>query len=105
METRTKMATLRQSATEYVPKETKNISDLKEVWTEMDIQVRQYTKAETGETFKVNVIVVDGEDYRVPNIVLKNIKDLLEETPGMVKFKVKKTGEGMKTSYTVIPLE
>jgi hypothetical protein len=48
---------------------------------------------------------VNGEEYRVPDSVLKALKDNLEVNPKLGWFKVKKTGEGLKTNYTVIPLQ
>ena len=49
-------------------------------------------------------IVIDGEDYRVPVSVLKSLKAILEARPEVKNIKVSKTGEGLKTEYTVIPL-
>jgi hypothetical protein len=100
-----KMATIRKSAKEYVSKTTKNISELKEVNTEMDISEKTFNK-EDGTEFTINVIEVDGEEYRVPASVLKQLKVLIEQKPGMTKFKVMKTGSGKNdTSYQVIPLD
>jgi len=48
---------------------------------------------------------VDDEEYRVPTSVLKSLKVILEDKPDLKFFKVKKTGEGLKTEYTVIPSE
>jgi len=35
---------------------------------------------------------------------LKSLKAILEENPNLKDFKVKKSGTGMSTEYTVIPL-
>lgn len=51
------------------------------------------------------MIVVDGEDYRMPTSVLKNLKAILVEKPELKEFKVSKSGEGLKTAYTVITLD
>ncbi len=54
--------------------------------------------------FPFKYIEIEGEKYKVPISVLMNLKVILEENPNLKKFKVKKTGEGMDTKYTVIPL-
>ena len=53
---------------------------------------------------KQKVAIINKERYRVPNSVLKQLKVLLEDNSNMKKFKVKKTGQGLNTDYTVIPL-
>jgi hypothetical protein len=58
-----------------------------------------------GKEFSIQVIEVDGEEYRVPVSVVKQLKEQLAENSGMTKFKVRKSGEGMNTSYTVVPLD
>lgn len=96
------MATIRESAQGYEPPQTRNISELKSVNTEMDIQHKVVGEGESA--FEYDYIVKDGEEYRVPKSVLKQLKTQLEENPEATEFKVKKTGEGMKTEYTVILL-
>ncbi|KKK73592.1 hypothetical protein LCGC14_2892300, partial [marine sediment metagenome] len=59
---------------------------------------------EGADAFSYNFMVVAGEEYRVPNSVLKQLKKHLEANPKLEKFKVAKEGEGLKTEYTVIPL-
>ena len=98
-----KMATIRQMAKKYESKTTKNISELKSVSTELDIREKEFTDQD-GKLFKIKTAEINGEEYRIPDSVLKQLKDLIEEKPDMTEFKVKKTGEGLKTSYTVIPL-
>jgi len=82
----------------------KNIADLEKVPVDLVIEEREFTK-EDGSTFKVKVVVLNEEDYRVPTSVLKSLKAILEEKPDLRFFKVKKTGEGLKTEYTIITLE
>lgn len=97
------MTTLSEEALTYVPPTTKNISELKEVKVDMDVLEKTGTNAD-GEEFKYKYVEVDGEEYRVPNSVLKQIKAQLEENAKLERFKVKRDGEGKKTVYTVIPL-
>lgn len=97
------MGTLKDEAREYKPTETaKNIAELNSISTDLVVEDDSYEYE--GKEIKQKVIVVDGEKYRVPVSVLKSLKVILEESPGLKNFKVKKTGEGMKTDYTVIPL-
>lgn len=99
-----KMVTIRESAEKYEQIKTKNISELKEVNTEMDIKTKEFTN-KAGEIVKYEYIIVDGEEYRVPVSVKQQLKEMLEENEAMTKFKVRKSGEGMKTKYTVIGLD
>ena len=95
---------LKQEAEEYVPPTTKNITELEKVSVDTDVVEKEYSK-DDGSTFTVKVITVDGEDYRVPITVIKSLKVILKEKPGLKYFKVARSGEGFKTVYTVITLE
>lgn len=92
------MATLSEEAKEYKPSLIKNIADLESVSVELQIQQEKEVE------FPYNFVMVNGERYRVPVSVLKDLKVLLEENPNLKKIKVKKVGEGMNTTYTTIPL-
>lgn len=98
------MASLKDTAKDFVPKQTKNIADLDIV----DISVEIFNDGKgidnDDKEFTYSYIVVNSEEYRVPNSVLGQLKDLLSENDKLTKFKVKKSGEGLKTRYTVIPI-
>lgn len=96
------MATIAETANEYVPSETKNISDLDCVSVKCEIEKRTY-KEGTQDEFTVNVIIVDEILYRIPNSVISQIKALSEDEY-FENFKVLKTGTGMQTKYTVKPI-
>jgi len=98
------MASIAEKAKEFVPAQTKNIAELDKVSTSSNITEKVF-KEGTEDEFRVNVINVDGEDYRVPSTVLANLKDILVVKPGLQFFKVTKSGSGLQTKYTVIPLE
>lgn len=98
------MPNIMDEAMAYEPPQTKNIADLEVVPTNLEVEEREFTK-DDGTTFKIKVAIVKGEDYRVPTSVLKSLKAILEEKPELKFFKVKKTGEGLKTEYTVITLD
>jgi len=98
-------------AMEYSPQQkTKNIADLQEVSTELEIEDDSYeymdkaTKQPKSVTQKV--IVVNGEKYRVPVTVIQQLKIILEDNPNLKRFKVKRSGSTKDdTKYQVIPLQ
>ena len=98
------MAKIIDEAMAYEPQQTKNIADLDVVNVNSEIVAKDYKDSE-GKPFTLKVITIDGEDYRVPVSVLKALKTILEDKPSIKHFKVKKSGEGLKTEYVVIPLE
>jgi hypothetical protein len=98
------MTTIRSAAKGYVSPETKSICDLPKVSTEIDIQHKIVNK-DTPDQFEYDFIVVGKQEYRVPKVVLKQLKAQLEAKPSSVAFKVTKKGEGMKTEYFVIMLD
>lgn len=95
--------TIGEAASHYETPTTKNITDLKVVSTSFPLEDRE-GKDKEGETFKYKVVVVEGEDYRVPNSVIGNLKAILEKKPNLKEFSVSSTGSGMDRRYTVIPL-
>jgi len=97
------MGTLGEEASQYEPPKTKNITDLKVVSTSFPLEDRE-GKDNDGKVFKYKVIVIEGEEYRVPTSVIGSLKVILEKKPDLKEFSVSKTGSGMDTRYTVIPL-
>jgi hypothetical protein len=102
------MTSLQEVAENYEPHRTANIADLEEFDISEPIEEREGTDKE-GKTFKYNVLVRDGQEYRVPNTVLETLKGILEANAKHDKkvttFSVEKTGEGMGTKYQVVTLE
>ena len=100
------MGTIKSEAQAYKPKATKNIADLPAVTTDLQIEDDSFEVEKDGKTkvVKTKVIVIDGEKYRCPDSVLRDLKSILEEKPDLKTFKVKRSGSGLDTSYTVIPL-
>ena len=104
------MTKLNAFAKDYEPaSKTKNIADLKEVSTEIDLIDDEFkvtdkvTKQE--KIVKQKVIVVENEKYRVPASVIAQLKVILEDNPECNKFKDKKSGTTIDdTRYQVIPL-
>lgn len=101
------MAKLKDEAMAYEPKQTMNIADLDKVSIDLDIEDDEFeTTDDEGKAkmVKQKVAIIEGKKYRVPNSVLNQLKILLEDNPNLNNFKVKKTGQGFSTDYTVIPL-
>jgi hypothetical protein len=95
---------LRETAKAYEPQSTHNVAELEAVSLEATIEERK-AKDKEGKEFSYHVVLVAGEEYRVPATVLKDIKAIMSAKPTLKTIKVIKKGEGMKTQYTVIPLE
>lgn len=95
---------IREAALAYQSKTTLNICDLQEVSTTLEIRHKTGTK-EDGETFEYKYIVVDEKEYRLPDQMLKSLQDVLTVRPECKRFRPVKTGEGLKTRYTAVPLD
>jgi len=98
------MATIGEEAKAYEPQRMKNIADLEVVSIKQDIK-KETRKDKSGEDYTVSFLVIDNEEYRVPNSVLEQVQIFLVEKPDMTTFKVTKKGEGLNTSYQVVPLD
>jgi len=100
------MVTIKDFAKEYEPKKTRIITDLEIVnLSTVPVEEREGRDKDTGKPYKYNVGIVDNEEYRIPDTVMKDIKTILEAKPNLKTVKVIKKGQGMGTTYTVIPLE
>ena len=108
MEEKRNMANLKDAAKEYEPSQkTKNIADLPKVSTDLELvdDSFEFTKGDETKTVNQKVVVVDDEKYRVPATVLQQLRVLLEDSPNLRFFKVKKSGTTKEdTRYQVIPI-
>jgi hypothetical protein len=95
---------LKESALAYQPKTAKNITELKSVDITLAMQVETGKDSE-GEEYSYQYVEVAGEKYRVPDSVLKQLKEIGKIRPNLRNFVVTKTGEGRLTKYQVIPLD
>ena len=101
------MAKLGEYAKEHVSAiATKNITDLPSVSVDIELEDDSFEFEKDGETKVVNqkVIIINDEKFRVPTSVINQLKVHLEDNPNMKNFKVRASGSGMDTRYTVIPL-
>lgn len=98
------MVSLRESAKAFVPQTTKNIAELEAVSLDVPITEKSGVSKD-GQPFSFHVATIAGEEYRVPSSVLNDIKAIMTAKPSLKTIKVIKKGQGMNTSYTVVPLE
>ena len=98
------MSTIGEEAKAYEPQRMKNIVDLEAVSVQQEFK-KEDRLDQTKEKYTVSFIVIDNEEYRVPNSVLEQLQTLIKEKPDMTSFKVSKKGEGLNTTYQVIPLD
>ena len=101
------MASIKETAQNFVPKKVKNISELQEISTDCEVfhDGKGYDSKEDKE-FTYSYILLNNEQYRVPSSIIGQLKVQLEEKPHLKKFKVKRTGEGRTgTKYTLITLD
>lgn len=102
------MATLKDEALAYEPKQTKNIADLDKFDISEAVEIRKGTN-DRDEEYQYYVLVRDKEDYRIPNSVMDTIKNLIKANAKHDKkikyLSVEKTGDGMKSRYSVITLD
>lgn len=92
----------------YESSKTKNIADLPEVSTDLEVMDDQFEtidqKTNQPKIVKQKVCSLNGVNYRIPVSVFEQLKILLEDNPGLKRFKVKKSGTGMETKYQCIPI-
>ena len=96
--------TIREAAKTYVPKSAKNITELDKIDANLLIQI-EVGEDSQGEAYSFNYIEINGDKYRVPDSVLKDLQSILKKKPDLKTFSVSKSGEGRQTRYTVIPLD
>ncbi len=100
------MATIKEAAQTYEQKRMKNIADLEVVKTDIEIVENEERTDQEKKPYTISYCVLDGDEYRIPAIVLEQLKQILKEKPDLKTFKVNKTGEGkFGTKYQVIALD
>jgi hypothetical protein len=98
------MSSIKESAKNFVSKQTKNIAELKSVEVDL-VLLDGKGRDKDGKEFLYKYVEVDGDEYRVPDKVLKDLKAILEKKPSLKTFSVSKQGTGYNTAYTVIPMD
>jgi len=93
---------IKTKANETKEIKTLNIADLEIVSVNQEIKSKSGTTKE-GEVFTYDFVEVDGQEYRVPKSVLFQIKAHLKVNPKIEAVQIVKEGEGLQTTYVVIP--
>lgn len=101
------MGSIKDEASVYEESKARNISELPKI--PVGLAVEEFSGVTTDENgeekpFKYKFFEFEGNRYRLPVSVLKQLKAQLDENLDLEFFKVRKSGEGLKTEYTVIPL-
>lgn len=94
------MSSFKETAQEYIPKQTLNIVDLDKVDLSLPIEDRIGKDLE-GKEFSYKVLVANEQEYRVPNSVLEEVKKILELKPDVKFIRAVKQGSGLNTRYSV----
>jgi len=98
------MTSIKEAAKGYIPKATKNVAELQSVSVDLALfEGKGFDR--DGKEYLYQYIEVEGENYRVPDKVLADLKAILEKKPTLKSFSVTKKGTGLNTQYTVIPLD
>ena len=98
------MTSIGEEAKAYEPQRMKNIADLEAVSVKQEFH-KATRKDKDKKDYNVSFIIIEGEEHRVPNSVLEQLQTMMQEKPDMTTFKVTKKGEGLNTSYQVVPLD
>ena len=97
------METIKEKALAYEPVTTKNVGDLELL--SLNYPVHEETGIDSNnKEYIYKYVEIDGFRYRIPNKVLGDIKSILEANPTTTTIKVIRKGEGLKTTYTVVPV-
>lgn len=105
------MPTLKESARDYVPKKTLNISDLDRVDLSFPVEDKTGTKIvekdgqDVEEEYSYKAMVVNEQEYRISGAVFEQIQKMIKLKPDLAFVKVTSTGSGLKTRYSVDPLD
>ena len=97
--------TLGQTAEEYQPTKTLNVTDLPNgIVNVMDKTEERSGTDREEKAYYYTVIIREGKEYRIPKTVIESIQDYLLEMKAITEFKVTKSGEGKATKYKVMPV-
>lgn len=94
------MATIKEEAISYQPQQLDNIATLDNFSIDFEVYEKKDVNS-GGEEYTYKYIELNGMRYRIPNSVLEEIQKILKLKPEAKNLKVFKTGEGLKTRYSV----
>ena len=103
MENEQKQQTLAEEIEQYTPNETHNVADLDFFSITEPIITKEYNEGKEN-AYKVKILIRDGKEYRVPFVVIGQMKEWLNKKPHIKAFQVIKTGSGKEgTKYQTSP--
>ena len=98
------MGSLKDDSKAFEPKGVLTIADLQSVDVNLNLFDGDGINSNDGRPFKYRYIEVNGQEYRVPDSVRSQLKQIIAAKPDLKSIKVIKTGSGMMTKYQVIAL-
>lgn len=87
----------------YEPNQTMNVTDLKRVPVDEEMFTSDKKTNAEGEDYVYKYLLRDGIIYRVPGVVIGDMKEIRKSFPDTKAFIVTKKGTGKATRYTVMP--
>jgi len=103
------LGTIKDLALQHQEKTFKRIEDYPKIHVGNQITKRTCVTSE-GKEFDIKEMFLYNEDtgtkegVRIPNSVIGGLKILLQDNPNLEYFRVIRTGVGMDTRYTVLPV-
>ena len=98
------MGSLKEESKGFESKGNLTIADLNQIDVNLNLFEGEAINSNDGKPFKYKYIEVNGQQYRVPDSVRQQIREILSAKPDLKFVKVVKTGSGMMTKYQVIAL-
>lgn len=96
---------LRNVAQNFESREFAGIETLERiVIDDITLYEKEFNK-EDGSTFSNEMFLLDDVEYRMPKSVIAGIQAVLKVEPDTQAFRVVKSGVGMNTKYTVVPVQ
>ena len=93
---------LKEAALAYEPKKTLNVCDLDVVPVIAKILESEEKENSEGEKYRYKYLIADNKEYRIPEIVLEGMQEILKNYPKTQTFKVTRKGQGKATRYQVM---
>ena len=98
------MATLKETAHNYITPQTMNISELSKISVDIVLLDGEGLDKDTNKPYTYKFAEIDGKRYKVPGPVIGQLKNILSRFPNTKYVSVLKEGQGKATKYQVIPL-
>ena len=103
------LGSIKDLALQHKERTFKKIEEYQRIHVDNQITRRICITSE-GKEFEIKEMQLFNEDtgtkegVRIPNSVIAGLKILLQDNPNLEYFRVVRTGEGLNTKYTVLPV-